>query len=205
MTWNVRHSTPTGEIVGVVEELIDTCGLDVVCLQEVTAASLAPPRFATHRALARATGWKVSLASHPRLYPGWVEGVAILTHLPILARRRARLSPNRSYLQAVIRDTELGELSIGCIHLSSPDRREPELRRALHGAPPHRFVLAGDFNLRASDPALRTALASYRSDGLPGVDHVYLSADLRIVEARLEPTAPSDHDAVIAWVQASSS
>jgi endonuclease/exonuclease/phosphatase family metal-dependent hydrolase len=201
-TWNVRHSTSAAGIVATVTDLIGRHELDVICLQELTPLSLAPPRASVHRALRRATGWHTLLAVHPRPYPGWLEGVAILTRLPVVRHRRIWLSSNRRYVQTVVRDPELGEVCIGGIHLSSPGRRRHELRRALAAAPEHGYVLAGDFNLRLHDPILSEALSGYASDGLPGVDHIYVTPDLRLVQSHVERTSASDHDAVVGLIAA---
>lgn len=202
MTWNVRHSTPTGQIVAIVAALVEQHELDAVCLQELTPLSIVPPRTSVHRTLASTTGWDGALAIHPRLYPGWLEGVGILTRLSIVARRRVRLSANRSYVEAVVRHADLGEVCLGCIHLSSPRWRGSELKRAVSRAPQRRYILAGDFNLHQNDPVLRARLPRHSSDGLPGVDHVYVTPDLAVVEPHIESTAASDHDAVIASIEA---
>jgi endonuclease/exonuclease/phosphatase family metal-dependent hydrolase len=201
-TWNVRHSTATSQVVGTVEELIGRHELDLVCLQELTPFSVAPLRVSVHRALERATGWHAAVAVHPRLYPGWLEAVGILTHLPIVRSGRSRLGPNRSFVQAVVRSVTLGEVCIGCIHLSSPVRRRQELRRAMLEAPDRRYVLAGDFNLRVDDAIVSAEVPHLTSDDLPGVDHIYLTGDLRLVDRHIERTEASDHDAVVAVIGA---
>jgi endonuclease/exonuclease/phosphatase family metal-dependent hydrolase len=187
--------------VSTVTDLIVRKALDVVCLQELAPLSVTPPRASVHRALARATGWDSAFAVHPRLYPGWLEAVGILTRLPIARGRRIRLGPGRGHVQAVVRSAVLGEVCIGCIHLSSPARRRRELRRAVSEAPRRRSILAGDFNLRPDDPILTSELPGLASDDLPGVDHVYVSPDLRIVRSEIEPTAASDHDAVVVSIE----
>jgi endonuclease/exonuclease/phosphatase family metal-dependent hydrolase len=201
-TWNVRHATPTSQIVATVEDLIARHELAVVCLQELAPFSVAPPRVSVHRALARATGWKAVLAVHPRLYPGWVEAVGILTRLPIVRSRMIRLGRSRGYVQAVLRSAVLGEVCVGCVHLSSPGRRRQELRRAVLEAPERRYVVAGDFNLAADDAILSTEVPHLTSDGLPGMDHIYVTGDLRLVECHIERTAASDHDAIVAVIDA---
>jgi endonuclease/exonuclease/phosphatase family metal-dependent hydrolase len=199
-TWNVRHSTATSQIVATVEQLIARCELDAVCLQELASPSIVPPRFSVHGALQRATGWSAALAVHPRPYPGWLEAVGILSRLPIVCSRRIRLGPNRSYLQVALRSEALGEVCVGCIHLSSPGRRRQELRRAMLEAPDRRYVLAGDFNLPADDATLRAEVPHLTRDDLPGVDHICLSDDLRLVDRHIERTEASDHDAVVAAI-----
>lgn len=203
-TWNVRHSTPTTQIVSTVTDLIGRKDLDVVCLQELTPLSIAPPRALVHRALAHATGWNAALAVHPRLYPGWLEAVGIFTGLPIVRGRRIRLSSNRAYVQAVVQSAALGEVCIGCIHLSSPGRRREELRSVMVKAPDRRYILAGDFNLRPDDPVLSAQVPQLTSDDLPGVDHIYLTRDLQLIEPHLDRTEASDHDAVIAAIDSRS-
>ncbi|MGA2929134.1 MAG: endonuclease/exonuclease/phosphatase family protein [Solirubrobacteraceae bacterium] len=202
MTWNVKHSTPTGDIVETVQALIRGHGLDVVCLQELAPLSVVPPRCSARRALAFATRWNLAFACHPHLFPGWIEGVAVLSRLPIVARRRTLLSSRRSYLQVAIRHEALSAVSIGAIHLSTPDRRARELRTALARSSCERCVMAGDFNLRLGDRAMDAATERYQPDGIPGVDHVLISHDLRFVDRGRVRAAASDHDPVIATVAA---
>ena len=200
-TWNVRHSTPTAQIVSTVTDLIGRKDLELVCLQELAPLSVVPPRASVHRALARATGWDMAFAIHPRLYPGWLEAVGIFTRFPIVRTQRIRLGPSRSYVQAMVRTSAMGDVCIGCVHLSSPGRRRRELRRALLEAPRRRYVMAGDFNLRPGDPILTSELPGLVSDDLPGVDHVYVTPDLSVVSSEIEPTVASDHDAVVVSIE----
>lgn len=200
MTWNVRHSTPARDVVDTVVELIERHLLDIVMLQEVTPLSIVPPRLLVPRALARATGWRLIFGCHPRPYPSWLEGVAILTALPVDTTTRVRVSANRTYVQTAIAHPELGTCTAGVVHLSDPASRAQEITRIAAHAPRSRTVLAGDFNLSPSDPILMLALADYAPDDRPGVDHVYVSGDLTIVASRTEPTTASDHDPVIGSV-----
>lgn len=201
MTWNVKHSTPTADIVETVEQLIRGHELDVVCLQELAPLSVVPPRRSARRALAAATGWNGAFACHPHVFPGWVEGVAVFSRLPMLGRRATLLSSRRTYVQVTLRHQALTAVSIGAIHLSTPDRRVRELRTALARSPSERCIVAGDFNLRLRDRGLDAQIERYQPDGLPGVDHVLISHDLRFVDRDLVHTAASDHDPVIATVE----
>lgn len=201
MSWNVKHTTPMAVVIPTLQSLIRQHNLDVICLQEIVPLSIVPLRRNLHRALTQATGWNSGLACHPSPFPGWIEGVSLLSRLEVRCYERFFLSPRRRYLQAIVADPDLGAVCVGSIHLSTPKRREQELRGAIAHAPASRFVLAGDLNLELDDPRTDALRDRYVVDGLPGVDHICLSRDLGFAGCKVVQTHASDHDPVVAVVE----
>jgi endonuclease/exonuclease/phosphatase family metal-dependent hydrolase len=201
VTWNVRHGSPTHEVVSAVLGMFER-PIDALCLQEVVLWSLTPPRRNLQRALARATGMRGALAAHPRRYACWAEGVSVLTPHAILASTRTRLSARRALLRARIA-TPLGEIELGSIHLSRPELRAGELAAAAACMPARRGILAGDFNLPLSSiAAIGTGLEPYRPDGCDptGVDRVFVSSDLVVVRCQPLARSVSDHAPLLASI-----
>src|SRR5438270_12359848 len=97
LVWNINHKTRTEEGLSHLKQLIEKHDVDVACLQEVTQWSLVPFRRRSMRsALEQEPFRHLCYALHPRLYPGWREGVAVFSRFPVLSSREVPISGNRS-------------------------------------------------------------------------------------------------------------
>lgn len=208
-TWNVHYSTPAGEVVDAVHELVKTFELDVLCLQEVcliSAAARRPTRLPGR--LAKATGFTAVTAWQTTPALPWWEGLVVLSRFPVLRCRRRVFNIHRRYLEAQV-DTPGGAVTIGDFHVSGWARpwKEREMAKVLGVLPEQRAVLAGDFNLRPADPLMRQAFERLVWDGSrlatnskAKIDYVLATKDLRLANTRLLPRYASDHSPVMVEV-----
>lgn len=186
-------------------------GFDLIGLQEVDAGSLRSERVD-----------QVEYLAHHGAFPYWYRQVnrdlgpfaqhsnGLLSKLrpgPITEHRLPGL-PGRGAVVAQFPLSDGSHLAVGIVHLAlgaRARRRQFEYLVALAGQHPS-LVLMGDFNCGCGSRALRSMVQRAGMRGLDctlktfpswrprhTLDHILISASLRIVEARVLDYALSDH------------
>jgi len=215
MSFNIRHGRGEDQRVDLrrIAEVIRSSGADVVGLQEVDRFLPRSGMVDEAAELARMLGMRHCFAASLTFGTG-EYGNALLSRYPIAESRFERLPDQgeiRSLLTAEL-EPGAGRLTILVTHLGlkDADRRGQltviaERLRGL-GQP---AVLAGDFNARTGDPALRLLPAEFRKVPLiPAgsstlhsggeIDHLFANFGGDQVTARTLPSDASDHDPVVA-------
>lgn len=187
---------------------------DVVVLSEVDRAWLLNGGHDTLEVLARRLGMRYSFA--PAADPVW--GDAVLTNLPITARRSVRLSadgaPTGAQALGVLIRVGGREVAVVSTHIQPPPGRAPltqvrEISTFATGFAGDRpTVVAGDLNIEPGDESMRAFDAAGYADGLAAfrplptfpadrpvkqIDHVLVRGALTAADPSVGTTTASDH------------
>jgi endonuclease/exonuclease/phosphatase family metal-dependent hydrolase len=220
VAYNIRHGRGMDDTVDLerVADVLRRLGADVITLQEVDDRTERTGRVDQVGVLARLLGYEGAHGPH-RPYQGGFYGNAVLTRLPVVAQRTHPIPPASGSALAVhetlVEVVPGVVVSVVSVHLAgTPDERTAQaesVTATLAGAG-HPVVLAGDFNGRPEDVAVRRLAETWSVGPKSGdprtypspepdreIDFVMWRGDLTLVEHHVvaEPLA-SDHRPIVA-------
>ncbi len=196
--------------------VMQTIQPDIIGMQETDAARIANGNddivryFADHLGMYSYYG--------PKTVAG-TFGIALLSRYPILEPTTYYLYSEGEQVAAIDAVIDVGDqpLRVLVTHLGNggPMIQQQQFLE-LVGTTPRRAVALGDFNFRPDTPqyalTTRTLLDSWTvrwpdwrddqgQEPRDKIDHIFISPDLRVIDARYYPEGPSDHPAVTATVK----
>ncbi len=222
-TWNVQKCV--GGVEAIVERLraIDA---DVVCLQELVGPAGGFGIEDQTRRIADELSM-YAFSDCGRLDEARVQGIAVLSKLPLRDGELLRTAEDRAYGVSAVVDGPGGAVRVVCVHLAgmwrleaahvaeTTARREAECaglgewveRRGEAGRGDEAMIIAGDFNPVSGECVERLGRVLLRVEGIGAtfpsslpvleLDRVFCSSSLRVWRARCDESVVSDHRLVV--------